>query len=215
MKALAKQSHVFYRLPWEAIAAIVSSHSEGGFPVGPFADFSPQKCILSTAWKNQKFVIHFGQTDPARVPGIYEANMNRWLQALTLAISLPSAPTLGGELLGITPDELETLKAQGVPVVDVRTPEEWHKTGVIEGSKPLTFFDSKGAYDAAAWMRQLKTVVPDAARPVVLVCRSGNRTAVVGKMLAQEPGYERVYHLEKGLQVWSAEGHKLTPCGSC
>ncbi|MDF9391142.1 MULTISPECIES: hypothetical protein [Methylococcus] len=32
-----------------------------------FAATGPQKCILSTAWKNQKFVIHFGQTNPARV----------------------------------------------------------------------------------------------------------------------------------------------------
>ncbi|MEW6038229.1 MAG: rhodanese-like domain-containing protein [Pseudomonadota bacterium] len=141
--------------------------------------------------------------------------MNKWLQVLTLAISLPGAPALSGELLGITPDELETLKAQGVPVVDVRTPEEWHKTGVIEGSKPLMFFDSKGGYDAAAWIRRFKTIAPDAARPVVLVCRSGNRTATVGKMLTQELGYERVYHLNKGLQAWTAEGHKLAPCGSC
>ncbi|QJD28537.1 rhodanese-like domain-containing protein [Methylococcus geothermalis] len=141
--------------------------------------------------------------------------MKKWLTAALLAILFPSAPTFGGGLLGITPDELETLKAQGVPVVDVRTPEEWRKTGVIEGSKPLTFFDSKGAYDAAAWMQEFKTIASDPAKPVVLVCRSGNRTAMVGKMLTQELGYERVYHLEKGLQVWMAEGHKLAPCGGC
>jgi rhodanese-related sulfurtransferase len=141
--------------------------------------------------------------------------MSKWLRAAILALTLPAAPVLGGELIGITPDELETLKVQGVPVVDVRTPEEWRKTGLIEGSKPLTFFDSKGAYDAADWLRRFKAIVPDVARPVVLVCRSGNRTAMVGKMLTQELGYERVYHLEKGLQVWSAEGHKLSPCGNC
>ena len=141
--------------------------------------------------------------------------MNKWLQVLTLAITLPSAPIFSGELLGITPDELETLKAQGVPVVDVRTPEEWRKTGVIEGSKLLMFFDSKGGYDAAAWIRRFKTIAPDAARPVVLVCRLGNRSATVGKMLRQELGYERVYHLEKGIQGWMAEGHKLVPCGDC
>ncbi|MDF9391143.1 MULTISPECIES: rhodanese-like domain-containing protein [Methylococcus] len=141
--------------------------------------------------------------------------MSKWLRAAILAMTLPTAPVPAAELVGITPDELEALSVQGVPVVDVRTPEEWRKTGVIEGSKPLTFFDSKGAYDTAGWLRQFRTIVPDAGRPVVLVCRSGNRTAMVGKMLTQELGYERVYHLEKGLQVWIAEGHKLTPCGDC
>jgi rhodanese-related sulfurtransferase len=144
-----------------------------------------------------------------------EANMNQWLQVFTLAMTLLSAPSFGGETLGITPDELETLRAQGVPVVDVRTPEEWRKTGIIEGSKPLMFFDSKGGYDAAAWMRRFKTIAPDAAKPVVLVCRAGNRSATVGKMLTQEQGYKRVYHLEKGLQAWMAEGHKLVPCEGC
>lgn len=144
-----------------------------------------------------------------------ESNMKKWLQTLMLAVSLPGAIAAGGELTGITPDELEKLKEQGVPVVDVRTPEEWSKTGVISGSKPLMFFDSKGAYDAAAWMRQFRVIAPSSSQPVVLVCRSGNRTATVGKMLTGDMGYTQVYHLEKGLQAWTAEGHKLTPCGGC
>lgn len=141
--------------------------------------------------------------------------MKMGLQAAALALVMAGAPGYGGELVGITPDELEALKTQGVPVVDVRTPEEWRKTGVIAGSKPIMFFDSKGSYDAAAWMQQFKAVAPNAGLPVVLVCRSGNRTATVGKMLAGEQGYQKVYHLEKGLQAWTAEGHKLAPCGGC
>jgi rhodanese-related sulfurtransferase len=194
---------------------IVSCRPEDTGRTGLLAGFLPAKMHFVHSLEKLEIRDSLRPHQSDRGSETQGAHMKRWLTAALLAISLPGAPTLGGELLGITPDELETLKAQGVPVVDVRTPEEWHKTGVIEGSKPLTFFDSKGAYDTAAWMRQLKTIVPDAARPVVLVCRSGNRTAIIGKMLAQELGYERVYHLEKGLQVWSAEGHKLAPCGSC
>jgi rhodanese-related sulfurtransferase len=44
---------------------------------------------------------------------------------------------------------------------------------------------------------------------VVLLCRSGHRSQTVGKMLADEAGFAKVYHLEKGIQAWSAENRLL------
>ena len=40
--------------------------------------------------------------------------------------------------------ELKTLMAQGVPVYDVRRDEEWRATGVVEGSRMLTYVDKSG-----------------------------------------------------------------------
>jgi hypothetical protein len=40
--------------------------------------------------------------------------------------------------------QLKTLQAQGVPVFDIRRTDEWQQTGVVEGSKRLTFVDDKG-----------------------------------------------------------------------
>jgi rhodanese-related sulfurtransferase len=132
--------------------------------------------------------------------------MIRLLSSFLLLLSLPA---WAGTLRGVNPDELLDLQQKGALVVDVRTPEEWKSTGVIPGSAKLTFFDKNGAYDKDAWLKQLKGQVKSADQPIVLVCRSGNRSGTVGKELAQEPGFGQVYHLEKGIRQWSAESRSL------
>ena len=111
--------------------------------------------------------------------------------------------------VNLTPDEVQAMQAKGALVVDVRTPEEWAKTGLIPGSKGLTYFDSHGSYDKEGWLKQLKPLRSSPDQPVILVCRSGNRSATVGKMLLNEAGYTQVYHLDKGINGWSAESKPL------
>jgi len=114
-------------------------------------------------------------------------------------------------LVNLSPDELQALQAKGALVVDVRTPEEWAKTGLIPGSKGLTYFSSTGGYDKDAWLKQLKPLQASPDQPVILVCRSGNRSSTVGKMLLNEAGYTKVYHLDKGISGWSAQSKPLEP----
>ncbi len=122
-----------------------------------------------------------------------------------------------GELVNLAPNELRAMQARGALVVDVRTPEEWSKTGMIPGSKGLTYFDSTGAYDKDGWLRQLQPLLATSpGQPVILVCRSGHRSATVGKMLVDEAGYAKVYQLEKGIRGWSEENQPLEGrCRSC
>lgn len=134
---------------------------------------------------------------------------------ILLAWVWPLARVLAGELVGVTPDELKALQQEGARIIDVRTPEEWRKTGLIPGSDPLTYFDAHGGYDTAAWLQKLDTLSPGKASKIVLVCRSGNRSGSIGKMLADELGYPKVYHLEKGVREWAAEGNVLKPCQGC
>lgn len=118
-----------------------------------------------------------------------------------------------GALVGVTSDELQTLLERGALVVDVRTPQEWKANGVIQGSHLLTYFDSSGQYDKDGWLKSLIRMQGGHRRPVVLVCRSGNRSALVGKMMTGEAGFNRVYHLEKGIREWAAQGKNLvSPC---
>ena len=71
-------------------------------------------------------------------------------------------------------DGLKTLLTQGVPVYDVRRPEEWRQTGVVAGSRLLTFVDTRG--------RPLPDFLPrfsaDVGKndPVIVICRTGSRT---------------------------------------
>lgn len=130
----------------------------------------------------------------------------RWL---VLALVVGNARA--AELVGVTPDELRALMDRGALVVDIRTPEEWKATGVIPGSRRLTFFDPYGQYDKGSWLKQLGPMARFPDQAVILVCRSGNRSTTVGRMLANETGLGRVYHLEKGIRGWLAEDRRLVP----
>ena len=91
---------------------------------------------------------------------------------------------------------LQRLRAEGVAVIDVRRPEEWRKTGVIEGSHLLTFFDKKGRYDLDEWLPAFSAIA-ESDQPVALICRSGNRSGKVARMLDEQFGYRQVYNVQR------------------
>lgn len=120
------------------------------------------------------------------------------------------ASSARAEVINIDAAETARLAASGVPVVDVRTAGEWRETGVIPGSRLLTYFDEQGRSDAATWLEKLKPAAkPD--QPVIIICRSGNRSQAVAQMLSQHAGYRTVYNVKEGVQGWTKAGRTLTP----
>jgi rhodanese-related sulfurtransferase len=111
-------------------------------------------------------------------------------------------------LHNITPAQLEQMIQKNAVVIDIRTPPEWKETGVIPTSKKLMFFDEKGSYDLQKWLDTFKTYVSSNEQKVVLVCRSGNRTGVVGNFLAQKMNMTNIYHLQNGIKSWIKDGRK-------
>ena len=140
--------------------------------------------------------------------------MKHWMGMLLLGFGLIKT-VLAAELLGVSPQELSQLQQQGAVLVDIRTPEEWRKTGLIPGSQPLMFYDSNGKSDAAAWLKQLDKLSPGKSGNIVLICRSGHRSEQVGNLLAKTLGYEHVYHLKNGLKGWVEQGQPTTACRNC
>lgn len=106
--------------------------------------------------------------------------------------------------------QLKELIEQGVPVIDLRRAEEWDKTGVIDGSHLMTFFDKAGRYDAEKWMNTLTSTV-NTEEPLILICHSGVRTNIVGKWLSEHVG--TVYNVEEGIVSWLKEGNSTVPPG--
>lgn len=128
---------------------------------------------------------------------------------LTIALSLGlMIPGIGWnqELKPVGTGELEALEAQGALVVDIRTAPEWKASGIIPGSYPLTFYDAEGRFDLAAFASAVNRLSTDSKRPVLLVCRSGHRSAEAGKLLASFWPERQVLHLDKGIQEWVREG---------
>ena len=109
--------------------------------------------------------------------------------------------------------ELARLVAAGVPIIDIRTEGEWKETGIVPGSRLFTFFDEKGRADPAAWLRQVQGVAtPD--QPVIVICRSGNRTKAASQFLARQARYQTVYNVRDGIRAWATEGRPLAPAAS-
>ena len=100
-------------------------------------------------------------------------------------------------------EQLETLLGQGVPIYDIRRAEEWHQTGVIEGSRLQTFVDDSGRVlpDFLAYLS--RTVDKD--DPVILICRTGNRTSTLARHLTEQMGYTQVYNVRNGITRWISD----------
>ncbi|MCC1480191.1 rhodanese-like domain-containing protein [Roseibaca sp. Y0-43] len=72
------------------------------------------------------------------------------------------------------------LEAADVLLVDIRRPEEWQQTGVLPNAHLLTYeyFDTPEAF--------LEALAPQLdGRPVALICRTGNRTNIAARALAE------------------------------
>ena len=114
------------------------------------------------------------------------------------------------EVVDIDNAELAKLLKSGVTVIDIRTQPEWEETGIVAGTKLLTFYDERGRADPDGWLERLKPLAKP-GDPVAVICRSGNRTRSVSQLLSQQAGYAKVYNLKNGIKGWTASGGTLVP----
>ncbi len=63
---------------------------------------------------------------------------------------------------------VSALLQQGAAIIDVRRPEEWQLTGIVAGSKLLTFFDTQRQSQPEKWLQQLNLQVPSDC-PLILI----------------------------------------------
>ena len=87
----------------------------------------------------------------------------------------------GYETLPMTVDEMQ---ADGALIVDIRGPDEWAETGVINGAKLVTFTDPDSF---------LAAVGADLAdgRDLVLICHSGRRSAAAAPSMTTQTNQSR------------------------
>lgn len=132
------------------------------------------------------------------------------LRLLFTCAVLILASGVRAEIIDIENAELASLSASGVPVIDVRTAPEWEESGIVPGSHLLTYFDERGNADPAAWLKKAKTIAKP-GDPVIVICRSGNRTRAVSQLLSQQAGYAKVYNVKNGIRGWIKENRPTAP----
>ncbi len=119
-------------------------------------------------------------------------------------------PLVHAEVVELDNRGLQKLLDAGVTIVDIRRPDEWRQTGIVPGSRLVTFFHDKEykVFDIRAWLAAFDEVAQK-GRPVILICRTGNRTQAVSKLASQQ-GYSTVYNVTGGIAGWIKAGNPVT-----
>jgi len=100
--------------------------------------------------------------------------------------------------------ELQALLEKGTKIIDIRRPDEWKQTGVIDGSILLTAFDGRGKLVPEFPADLAKQVTKE--EPFILICRTGNRTSNISMALAEQLGYKGVINVTDGITKWISDG---------
>ncbi len=90
----------------------------------------------------------------------------------------------------------EKLYNSSIPIVDIRTPQEWREDGILKRAIPIMSWDEKGTFNQA-FISTLQSKV-DVTKPFALICRTGSRTHIVAAFLSDKLGY-KVINLEGGM----------------
>jgi rhodanese-related sulfurtransferase len=111
------------------------------------------------------------------------------------ACSRDSGPNLSA------PDAYALAQAGQLTLIDVRRPDEWKKTGVARGALRINMAHPLGD---EGFIRQVSAEVGgNRNAPIGLLCRAGNRTVHVQRML-QAAGFTQVYNVKEGMTGSSA-----------
>ena len=98
------------------------------------------------------------------------------------------------------PSGAELASDKGTLLVDIRRPEEWRASGVIEGALLVTYTSPQAFLDAVT--PKLKE-----GQKLALICRTGNRTSRAARQIAgllETP----VVDIKGGMQRVLAEGYR-------
>jgi len=85
-----------------------------------------------------------------------------------------------------------------VQILDVRTEGEW-RSGIVENSILINLYDQQF---------QDKVQELNKEKPVVIICRSGNRSNQAMRTMSQM-GFSELYNVRGGVNSWSRAGYEL------
>lgn len=138
------------------------------------------------------------------------------LLAAASLVLLGCSAQAGPELTA--PEAWQAVTEQRLTLIDVRTPEEWRETGVAPGAVRIDMNQPGGKQGFIHAVSQ--TVDGDMQAPIGLICRTGNRSAMVQQALL-EAGFTNVVNVSEGMAGslagpgWLRRGLPVDPCRQC
>lgn len=101
---------------------------------------------------------------------------------------------------GVTPTQAWALFSDGAAVlVDVRSAEERKFVGHVPGSLHVAWATGTGLTRNPRFVRELEAKVGDKHAPVLLLCRSGKRSALAAEAAARA-GFVNVFNVLEGFE---------------
>ena len=203
----------------------VSVHYKGQLEDGSVFDASrdrgqPFSFILGAGqvikgWEQGVAGMRVGETRRLTIPpelgygargagGVIPPNTTLTFEIELLGVSTPV--TLGQA----TPQELLDVQAEGVVIIDIRRKSEWKETGIIDGAETVTAFTQSGRLHKD-FQQKFTALAPTPDTPILLYCRTGNRTASLGQALINQLGFTNVTHLTSGIVGWKKSGFDTVP----
>ena len=119
------------------------------------------------------------------------------LAAAISQLGLTAAEAEGYTVKYLTPADIA---ASGALVVDIRAPDEWAQTGVIDGAALVTFSDP------TSFLASISPQIAD-GRDLVLVCHSGRRSAAAAEALSGMIS-NKIISLDGGMSAVIAGGYQ-------
>ena len=109
-------------------------------------------------------------------------------------------------LKDLSPNDFINAQENGGIVIDIRREEEWKETGILQGSNTITAFTKDGNIHPD-FPKKFFDLINDIDVPILLYCRTGNRTGILGQALIDQVGQTNVSHLSEGIVGWKKQGH--------
>ena len=105
----------------------------------------------------------------------------------------------------LTTEQLLDAQKSGSVIIDIRSSNEWVETGIIAGAETVTAFSADGKLHSD-FREKFFSLIKSKDTPIVLYCRSGNRSKRLGNVLVNQGNYTNVSHLSKGIIGWQKDG---------
>ncbi|MDC1273390.1 FKBP-type peptidyl-prolyl cis-trans isomerase [Pelagibacteraceae bacterium] len=110
----------------------------------------------------------------------------------------------------VSSDELIEMIENNAVALDIRTEEEWDKTGVIKGSFPETAFDKNGKFQVYV-MDKIRALAASQSQDVnlIFISHDGETASMLANSFSEDLGFTNVSVLKGGILQWLKEDRKL------
>jgi len=124
--------------------------------------------------------------------------------ALIITLLMLGWNLFGHKIQGYTPISPEQavpiLNKQNAMIIDVREDKELAQTGVITDTIHIPLQKIQAT--------ELSSLGGDTSKPVIVVCRTGNRSSMACGRL-KKLGFTQIYNLKGGITSWKKSGYPL------